>query len=60
MAEDRTEKYVYDENDLSIKIIYGDNTYEERIYDTWQNLVYVKNRLGNITRYVYNIKGFKL
>ena len=29
-------------------------------YDTSQNLVYVKDRLGNETRYVYNKNGFKI
>nr|WP_317356407.1 hypothetical protein [uncultured Tyzzerella sp.] len=41
-------------------IIHRDNTYEEIRYDTWHNLIYIKDILENITRYVYNKNGFKI
>ena len=56
----RETKYVYNKNNVVTKIIYQDETYEERKYDIWENLIYVKDRLGNETRYVYNKKCLKL
>ncbi len=56
----REVKYHYNNKNVTTKIEYQDGTSEEMRYDTWENLVYKKDRLGNITRYVYNKKCLKL
>ena len=48
--------YVYNRENLVVKTIYSDDTYEETRYDQWENKVYEKDRKGNEIFRKYNEK----
>ena len=47
-------KYIYNRDNLLEKILYSDNTSEERNYDEKQNIIWEKNRNDNEYFYKYN------
>ncbi len=56
----RTERYRYNENGLVTHTYYEDGTWEEIGYDQWTNHSYEKDRNGNETRRLFDIRGLLL
>ena len=52
-AFDRTERYCYNEDGLITHSYFDDGTCIEYGYDQWQNRIYEKDRLGNVTTVSY-------
>ncbi len=51
------EKYQYNDKLYVTKVTYSDNTYEQYTYDEWGNKNSIRDRNGNVTRYLYNQRG---
>ncbi|MFR1351660.1 MAG: DUF6531 domain-containing protein [[Clostridium] symbiosum] len=56
-AFDRTERYCYNEDGLITHSYFDDGTCIEYGYDQWQNRIYEKDRLGNVTKRNYDVNG---
>ena len=50
-------EYHYNLQNLVVKIVYKDGSFEEIGFDKWENKNLFKDRNGNITKYIYNKFG---
>ena len=59
-AGGREVRYTYDRSHQLVCTGYQDGTTQERAYDIWENIVWEKDRNGNVTRHTYDAYGHLL